>query len=454
MRPRFPMNITVEPQPNCKAVIRVDIPADVVEKERSRVTASYARQARLPGFRPGKAPTAVVAKKFEADIKQELNEALVRVGYQEAVKRDDLDVLSVLGVREQKFQDDGHCTFALDVSVAPKFELPEYKGIPVKLPRVEVTDADIDHDLLHLREHHKTFTDVDRGAQTGDFVVVHATGSIDGKPVEEVHPEAPAFLKKMDGNWLELTTDEKFLPGFFAGLNGIKKDETRDVTVTLPDDFGFEALKGATVTMHVKCDAVKEAQIPELNEEFAKKINPEWTVEKLREEVRTGITRRREQSRENAKTNQVIAHLAEKLEFELPQDAVNREAQRRTNDIAMNAMRQGMAQDAIMAAQEQIVSAATQQARQNVKVGFILSEVAKREKLTVGEDQIRRALAQIAMREQITPKKLMAEAQKTNLIERLNDDLLLENAITFLKDNAVIEETEPEKDDCGHDHSH
>ncbi len=197
----------------------------------------------------------------------------------------------------------------------------------------------------------------------------------------------------------------------------------------LPDDFPFEALRGKTVVFAVKCEAVKEAQIPALDDDFAKKVNPDWTLEQLREEVRKGITHRREQSRDSAKSNQVIAHLAEKLEFELPQDVVNREAQRRTNDIAMNAMRQGMAQEAIMGAQDQIVSAATQQARQGVKVNFILGEIARKENLPVRDEQIQRALAQIAVREKITAKKLMAEAQKTNLIERIRDDILLDNAL-------------------------
>jgi len=448
------MNITLETQPNCRAVIRVEIPPDVVKQERERVIASISRQARLPGFRPGKAPRAVVEKRYENEIKDELQEALVRRGYQEAAKRGDIDILGVLGVREQSLHADSSYSFALDVSTAPKFELPEYKGIPVKLPRIEVTDEDIDHELLHLREHHKTFLDVERGARTGDFVVLHATGSVDGTPVAEAHPDAPAFLKKIDGNWFELTSDEQFLPGFFAALSGVRKDESRDVSVIIPDDFPFEALRGKTVVMAVRIEAVKEAQIPELDDAFARKINSEWTVGQLREEVRKGITHRREQSRDSAKASQVIAHLAEKLEFELPQDVVNREAQRRTNDIAMNAMRQGMAQEAIMGAQDQIVSAATQQARQGVKVNFILGEIARKENLPVRDEQIQRALAQIAVREKISAKKLMAEAQKTNLIERIRDDILLDNAVEFLKANATVEETEPEKDDCGHDHGH
>jgi trigger factor len=448
------MNITLETQPNCRAILRIEIPAADVQQQRERVTGDYARQARIPGFRPGKAPKQVVAKRYEREIGEEVENALVRLGYQEAEKRDDMEILNVVGVRDQSLHPDNHFTFTLEVSTVPKFELPNYKGIPVKLPRVDVTDADIDHDLLHLRERYQTFQDVDREAKLGDYVVLHATGTVDGTPIAEAHPDAPAFLKKIEGNWFELTEEEKFLPGFFAALVGIKKDETREVFATLPEEFGYEPLKGKTIVMQVKCDTVKEAQLPELNDDFAKQVNKDWDLERLRTEVRIGITHRREQSRDNAKSNQVIQHLAEKLEFELPQDLVNREAQRRTNDIAMNAMRQGMEQDRIMEVQDQIVSAATQQARQNVKVSFILGEVAKRENLSVREEQLRQAIARIASQQRVQPKKLLADGRKTGLIERLQEDILLENAVQFLKDNAAVEEVEPEKEDCGHDHGH
>lgn len=448
------MNITVETQPNCRAVLRIDVPSEDVRREREKVTDRYTRHAKLPGFREGKAPRAVVAKRFEPQIREELQESLVRMGYGEAVKRDDVEILSVLGVKEQSLHQDESFSFALEVNTVPHFELPEYKGIAVKLPKIEVTEADVDHDLLHLRERFKTFTDVERGAEMGDYVVVNATGSLDGQDLGEAMPEAPAFMKKIEGNWFELTKKETFLPGFYEALVGIRKDESKDISVTLPEDFTHEPLRGKTVVFHVTATAVKEAQLPELNDEFAKKVNGEWDLARLREEVRQAVTHRREQSREEAKTNQVISHLAEKLEFELPQEVVNREAQRRTNDIAMNAMRQGMGQDAIMQAQDQIVSAATQQARQNVKVSFILGEVAKREKISVSEEQLRRALGNIAARQSKSPKKFLADAQKNGMIDRLRDDLVLENALSFLKDQAAVEEVEAEKEDCGHDHSH
>jgi trigger factor len=446
------MNITLETQPNCRAVIHVEIPSSDVQRERESVTTNYVRYARLPGFRPGKAPKAVVAKKFQPQIREELEQALVRLGYQEAAKREDVDILNVLSVKDQSLHQDESFTFSLEVSTVPKFELPEYKGIAVKLPRVEVSDEDVEHELLHLRERYQTFKDVERPAAIGDYVVVTSEGTVDGQPIAEALPDAPAFLKKMDGNWLELTEEESFLPGFFAALVGITKDEERSVSVEVPEDFQYEAARGKTLVFNVKSSGVKEKELPPLDEDFAKKVNAEWDLERLRAEVKAAVTHRRERSREESKTNQVLEFLTERLEFELPQEAVNREAQRRTNEIASNALRQGMDQQAIMEAQEQIVSAATQQARQNVKVDFILSEIAKRENITVTEDQLRRALAQIAMQERISPKKLLNDARKNGLIERLRADLLIQNSIQFLKDQAAVEEVEPEKEDCGHQH--
>lgn len=446
------MNITLETQPNCRAVIHIEVPSDVVQRERETVTNDYARYAKLPGFRPGKAPKSVVAKKFQTKIKEELEQSLVRLGYQEVVKRDDVEILNLLNVKDPSIHQDDSFTVSLEVSTVPKFELPDYKGIPVKLPRVEVDDADVDHDLLHLRERYQTFKDVERPAANGDFVVVKTTGMLDGQPVADVHSDAPAFLKKMDGNWLELTEEDNFLPGFLSGLVGINKDEERTLTITLPEDFDYEPLRGKTLNFEVNCVGIKERELPPLDEDFAKKINAEWDLETLRNEVKAAVTMRRERSREESKINQIFSYLSDRLEFELPQEAVNREAQRRTNEIASNAVRQGLDQQAIMEAQEQIVNAASQQARQNVKMDFILSEIAKRESVEVTEDELRRALANISVQQNIPPKKLLADARKNGLIDRVRADLLIQNTVNLLKDQAVVEEVEPEKEDCGHQH--
>ncbi len=444
------MNINVEHQPNCRAAAHIRVPGDEVTKQRKQLIAYYSRMAKLPGFRPGKAPRAVIEKRFGQQIAEELEKQLVNDGVRQAVTNEGLDVLTFLDVKDKLHHDaDGSFSFTVEMSLQPKFELPDYKGIQVQLPRIEVTEDDIDHDILHLRENFASLEDVDRAADIGDAVVGGYTAEIEGQPLEEAYPDAPDYLKKMEEQWFLLAEEDDFLPGFYEGLKGMQKGDDRTVSITLADDFNVEDLRGKTVDFKVNCTGVKERQLPEMDDEFLKKVGGEdMTPESLRKEVEDAIRKRKEQARDTAKSNQVIANLMEKIEFELPQDVVNREAQRRTNEIANQAVQNGMDNEALMQHQDEILNTATQQARNNVKVSFILEEVAKAENLSVTDQQLSMTLAMIASRSQTPVKKFMADAQKNGTVERVRGDLLIQNALQFLKDNAEVEETEPEAEAC------
>ena len=445
------MNINVEHQPNCRAALHVEVPAETVKKQRAQITQQYASAARVPGYRPGKTPVAVIAQRYKETIDGELQNQLINKGCRDAIQKENLVVLQVLSVKDTKLDKDGTFSFSAEVLTSPKFELPDYTGIPVKLERVEVTDHDVEHELYHLRERQQTFADVERPAAIGDAVVLNYIGKLDGQPLEETHPDLPVHFRKIEGNWFLLAEEDDFLPGFYAGLLGIKGGESRTLNITLQDDFHNDALKGKTIEFVIDCVAVKEKTVPALDDAFAVAAMGEGaTVETLRKEVADNLRQRREQAREQSRASQVLAFLHDKLDFDLPQEVVEREAQRRTNEMAMRAARNGMEQDEIMKHQDEIVNAASQQARQNVKVSFILEEVAKKENLTVGDQQLSFALATWAERSKMPMKKFIGEAKKNGMIEKLREDLLLENAVEFLKNSAVIEEVDPvsDKHDC------
>lgn len=444
------MNINVEHQSNCRAVIHVHATTQEVAKHRTNIIASYAKSVKLPGYRPGKVPAAVILKRHGAAITDEVERQVASDGLQTAVKNEGLELLNILDVTNKIHHDnDQSYSCDIEVSLTPKFELPEYKGIPVKLPRIEVSEADIDHDLLHLRERYQTFEDVTCPADFGHVVVLGYEVYLDSQPVAEALPDAPDHLKSLEQQWFLLDQEDDFLPGFYAGLVGITANEQRNLDITLPADFAFEALQGKTLQFQATCGGVKEKKVPELDEEFIKKLGgEEMTLEALRLEVGEGLRRRREQAREVSKTNQVLEHLSTKIEFELPQEVVNRAAQRRTNDIAQRALRQGANPDDLVSQQEAILNSATQQARQDVKTSFILEEVAKAEQLIVSERQLQMALAQMAGRSELPIKKYLAKAQKEGVIDSLRNDLLLQNALELLKDSAVVEETDPEPEHC------
>jgi trigger factor len=442
--PAFPlrMNISIEHQPNCRSIAHIRVPGDEVKKQRQGVVTYYANNVAIPGFRKGKVPASAVTKRFGQEIKSELEERLVNQGISQAIRNEGLDVLRVLAVSDKAHHDvDDSFSFSAELSLAPKFELPEYKGITVKLPTTEVAEADIEQEITQLRERYAEYNDVERAAAMGDCVVLSYTGSVEGKPLKEFDATAPAHLCQLTENWFLLAEEDDFITGFYAALIGIQKDEQREIHLPLPEDFSHEPLRGKTLTMNIACGGVKDKTLPEIDEDLLTRIGGEgFTAERLKEEVKNVIRRRLEQAREVAHGNQIVEHLTTSLEFDLPQEIVNREAQRRTNDIAVNALKQGLPEHSLLEQQDNILNAATQQAKHTVKVSFILSEIAKKEHITVTEQQMLQALNSIASRQRRPIRKVISEAQKSGLMSGIQEDLLLQNALQFLKDHAKVEE--------------
>ena len=438
------MNINVDHQPNCRVKLHVEVPAETVKKRRGEILNYFATIAKIPGYRPGKVPAHVVSQRYKSEVDSELQNQLINEGCREAVEREKLDVIQVLSVADRTFNADNSFTFNAEIEISPKFELPDLKNIPVKLEKVVVTDEDVEHEMYHLREHHQRFEDKDGAAGFDDVAVLKYTVTMDGQPLAETHPDLPKYFHGVDENWFLLAKEEDFLPGFYAALEGLKKGDKKEFTLAVPADFHIEALQNKNIEFNAECLDVKEKRLPELNDEFIKKFGDHMTLELMKSEVKEAILRRREEARDASHANQVLAHLHDKVEFELPAEAVQREAQRRTYDLTVRAARSGMTNEDIMKNQEEILTSASQQARQSVKVSFILEEVAKKENIEATQAQLQQALASMAARSGQPVKKFMSEAKKNNLVSRLSDDLRLQNALNFLKDYSKIEEVEPE----------
>src|SRR5580658_6523476 len=185
------MNVEVENLANCITTLRVEVPAEQVSKTWDTVAKDYTQYARIPGYRPGKAPRTVVENKYKKQIREEVEKKLLSESCREAINEKKLRVISLADVQDVEFGDDKTMRFTATLVTAPEFELPDYKNIPVQLKPVEVTDKEIDDALENLREQQAEFTDVTgRALALEDFAVIDYTGTIDGKPVEEVAPKA------------------------------------------------------------------------------------------------------------------------------------------------------------------------------------------------------------------------------------------------------------------------
>ena len=439
------MIINLEKLPDCKALLRIEFPSEDTRAERNQIIKLFSKQAKIPGFRPGKTPANVIEKRFKSEIENEFEDRIVRKAIQKNNEENKIDIINIKEIRDQSHNSDGTYTATIELIVAPDFELTDYKGIEVTVPKTDVTDEQLEESLSQIRERFAHYEDVkDRGIQMGDFVVINYKGSVDGKAVGEVLPLAPATLAQNTGFWLKMD-ENSFLPGFCTPLIGLKENDTKSVNVTIPDDYEAEELRGQSLDYEVEIVEIKEQRLPELDDEFAEKIEPGKTLDQLKETLREQMQEQRKGYRQEMITNQILSKINSELEFELPQEIVMRETQSRVNDIFNSNTERGVSEEELVEHQEQIIESAGEQANNSVKTSFILEQIAEKEKIEVGEEEVLNRVNEIAARQKTSVKNLTKQLQKKNGFGRIINGLKIQKTLEFLRDSAVIKEVEPEE---------
>lgn len=437
------MNINVERLPDCKATMRVEVPADRVSSAREVIVTKVVSQAKLPGFRPGKIPKGVAEKRFSKQIKEQLEEELVNQGCREAIQAEKLDVLSVDKVEEENHGVDGTFSFVAHLTTKPTFELPEYKGMTVKVPVLEVTDADVDRQIESLRERFADFNEVEgRAVATGDVAVIDYKGTIDGKPVGEVLPQANAYIAQNHDYWMKVD-EGVFLPGFTEQLVGMNEGDEKEIKVTLAEDFPIEEARGVEVVYAVTVKGLKEQLLPEVDDELAGKIAPGQTLEELRETIRERIKSEQADRVENYKVEQILGQLNGQTNFEVPPEMLQAETQAQVDQMVERGQKQGMEDDQIEAAQEEIFQQAEAQALNNVKTSFILHEIARIEEIKVEDNELLGRIQGMAAHYKTPIKKFVKQLQQNNQIGRVRESILVRKVLEFLKESASLEEFDP-----------
>src|SRR2546423_824327 len=246
------MKVEVEKQPDSVSTLQIELPPEQVAKEWNAIADNFARYAKIPGYRPGKAPRKVIEAKFRKEIQEELTKKLVSKSYRDAIEEKQLRVVSLTNVEDVQFGEDKSMRFCATVVTAPEFDLPDYKSISVEVPDSKVSAADVDAALERLRDQAADFVDVpERGLEMEDFAVIDFEGSTEGKPISEVAPQASKNLHGGKKFWLHLAAGN-FLPKFCEQIVGQKREEMRTVTVDLPTDFLVKELAGKQASYTVR----------------------------------------------------------------------------------------------------------------------------------------------------------------------------------------------------------
>jgi trigger factor len=435
------MNIVVEKQPKCAATLRVEIPADKVNGQRDQIVKGYASKARVPGFRPGKAPRAIVEKRFEKEITDELNGILINEAYDQALKQESLNVLDFGVPEDLTTHANGSVTFVSKLTLAPEVTLPEYKGVSVTIPPLEVPEEDVNAQLTALQERFADFKEIDdRPASIGDFAIIDYSSTIEGKPTEEFLGNSAGYLTGREGFWVRL--DEKaFLPGFCSQLVGMSPGDSKEITITLPEDFPVKDVANREMTFQTTVKELKEAILPALDDELAARLAPGKTMEDIKNIVRENMSGERRRKIEDMKVNQIVAHFNAQVNFELPEELVTQETQSQADAMVKQGVQAGMSEGEIESQQNEIIDSAREQAVANLRTNFILQEIARVENIIVSDSELVNHLAQIAVQRKVAPKKFIKDMQRQGRLSSIRSSMAIGKTIDFLVEQANVVES-------------
>ena len=433
------MKVEVERQPGSVSKLQIELPPEEVEKEWDAIANSFARFAKIPGYRPGKAPRAVIDKRFRKEIQDELTKKLVSKSYHEAVEQEHLRVASLTNIEDIQFGEDKSMRFRATVVIAPEFELPDYKKIPVQLPDTKVSDAEIEEALERLREQSADFVDVPgRGLQMGDFAVLDFEGSMDSKPISEIAPQASKNLQGGKKFWLHLAADN-FLPKFCEQLVGQKPGETRLAIVEFPADFPVKELAGKKADYAVTVREVKEKVLPPIDDALAAKLAPGKTLVDLRQLLEHDIEHAKEHDVERAKESQIMKYLHERIQFELPPALLQNETRRALAELVQRNRERGVTDEMLKEKERELIDGAAGVAAHRLKTNFILHRIVERENIEVAKEDVDLRIRQEAARYDISPEKMRKELQQKDVLDDVAEQILMGKTLDFLKANVSIE---------------
>ena len=368
----------------CVISLTVKADAEEIRGEAKKVLNGFVREAQIPGFRKGKVPVELIRRNFEKELKQETEGACFRAFYPKAVEESKLKVIALEGVSEMKLDEDSGMEFTALVEVRPEYKLPKYKGLPIAQKDAKVEDSAVDEQLENMRKMFAKYEDAKEGDSSGegDFVQFDYKGTLDGKPLSEVVPEQKAVCEA-EGFWTQVE-EGRFLPEILEALKGMKAgDESKGVKVKFPKDAAPDALKGKTAMYDLKVSMIRKRVLPD-DKELAESAKVEG-IDKLRADIRERLEKQATEAEVANRKNQAIELLLKKTDFDVPPSLVQRQTEAYLGQLAQQMQYAGVTSDYIEQNREKILKDAAEHAERQVRLSYILLDIADAEKIEVEE---------------------------------------------------------------------
>ncbi|MBR5522128.1 MAG: trigger factor [Akkermansia sp.] len=430
------MDITINKTSDCQATLNVVVPAAEVASTKDGIISSYVKNARIAGFRPGKAPKSVVAKRYADAIKDEFEYSIKAEAQEKALEENpELKVLD-FGTPELAEQEDGSLVLTATLTIVPNFELPEYKGIEVTVPSTEVSDDEVMETLQKYAESSASHEVVERASAEGDIVVIDFKTTVEGKPTAEYCGKPVGFMEGREGHWVSLT-EERFIPELPAGLIGVSAGDTKDIVATMKEDFPISDLCGKEVTFSCVVKEVREKRVPEISPELFAGALPGKSMDEIKELVRENMKASKERSNDEAKADQISEKLADQLTFALPADLIERENDNTVQRKVYAAIQAGNYE--ITKDMDALREEAKAETERNLRVYFALQEIARLEAIDATNAEMLDAINNMAQQaREKNIKSFIRKLQRENRMTGIRLSIITSKVLDLLARNAKV----------------
>ncbi|MGN5239653.1 MULTISPECIES: trigger factor [unclassified Rhodococcus (in: high G+C Gram-positive bacteria)] len=423
---------TVEQLSPTRVRINVEVPFEELQPDFDRAFKSLAGQVRIPGFRPGKAPRKILEARVGrgAVLEQVVNDA-IQSRYSEAVTTNEVKAIGQPEIDITKLEDNVELVFAAEVDVRPEVTLPDFSEIAVTVDPVEISDEDIEEQLLSLRQRFGTLTGVERAVQDGDFVSIDLSATVDGEEVTEAATEG---LSHEVGSG-------QLIEGLDEAVVGLEAGGSKEFTSTLV--AGEYAGKEAVVT--VKVNTVKERELPAEDDEFAQLASEFDTLDELKADLRERVGRVKQVEQAGQIRDKVLEELLEKVEVPLPEAVVQAEIDSALHDAIHELDHDEAELDKLLEAQgssrEEFDKEARESAERSVKTQLLLDAIAESENTTVEQEELTERIFFQAQRYGIPPEQFIQQISQANQLGAIFADVRRGKALGTVVDRVEVTDT-------------
>lgn len=417
----------------CKHEIEITVPVDEIARETDRVVADIQQKAKLPGFRPGKAPASLIRSKFSKQVRDDVLENLLPKYFKQKVEEEHLEVVGRPNVKDVHFHEGEPLRFKAEFEVAPEIELKDYQGVTVHYSEPVVSDEDIAKRLDEIREQKSQFVNVEpRAVVDGDYAVV-TLDSLSG--VDQAIHQDEVVLH---------VGDPDTMTGFSDALRGMSPDEEKEFDVTYPDDFGQERLAGKTVRFRAKLTTIRTKELPELNDEFAQDLGDYPSLNDLREAVRKAIFHEREFASQQKAKDELINRLIETHEFPVPEAYIERQIESQLENQFRELAERGVDPTKLKIDWAKLKESQRPKALHDVKASLLVDKIAEREAIAPTNDEVDAEVQRIAKQQREPVAAVRKKLQKDGVLSRIAYQIRSNKTLNFLFEHARKEAGEPE----------